>query len=40
MIRINQLRFSSAKTRVAQPDRYAPFNLRAAPSLLALEDLS
>jgi hypothetical protein len=40
MIAINQLRLLSARPRVAQLDRYALFQLGAAPSLLALEVLS
>ena len=40
MIGINQRRRATAQSRVAQSHRYAPFNLRTAPSLPVLEVLS
>jgi hypothetical protein len=40
MIGINQLRWRSAKPRVAQPHRYAPSHLLTATNLLAWEVLS
>jgi hypothetical protein len=40
MIWINCLRWASTHPRVAQPHRYAPFNLLTATNLLALEVLS
>jgi len=40
MIEIKQLRLEPAQPRLAQPHRYALFQLGAAPSLLALEVLS
>jgi hypothetical protein len=40
MIGIKCRRLTLLKPGAAQPHRYAPFQLRAAPSLLALEILS
>jgi hypothetical protein len=40
MIGIKCLRSTLVEPRVAQPHRYAPINLRTAPSLPALEVLS